>query len=480
MARTVSRYAVADDYDGAPAPSPGPDPRRDAETLAALLAAGDDRPVVVTGGTLLTQDRQLGDIDDGDVLIRNGRISDVGRGLARRMPDAVTVDARGAIVLPGFVDSHVHAWEGQLRGAEPVLDFPGYLGFTAFGHGPRYRPHDNYVGTLATAMVALDAGVTTLVDNSHNSRTPDHSNAAVEALMDAGIRGVHAAGLPFGTELPHWPADVERLRSEYFASDDQLVTLRLFDVFPTPELWRLARDLDLWMSHEMGAHIDRVEDVLTTLREEGLLTGKHAYNHCFGLSRESWRLIAGSGGAVNVCPRSDAAFGLGPSFPPVDAIRELGLRPGLSGDNEISYGLSPFADMQALLGGHRGRTFQRMAESGPDGAPAHLSPADVLEWATLGGAANAGLEDTVGSLTPGKAADLVLVRTTDVNTAPLTDPVATVTAFAHAGNVDTVLVAGQVRKFRGELVGHDVRRVRGLVEASRDHLFAAARASDGR
>jgi 5-methylthioadenosine/S-adenosylhomocysteine deaminase len=144
----------------------------------------------------------------------------------------------------------------QLRGAAPALDFGGYLGFTAFGYGPHYRPHDNFTGTLATALVALDAGITTIVDNSHNSRTPEHSSAAVEALVDSGIRGVHASGAPVGAHLPTWPADVTRLRSEYFTSEDQLVTLRLFDVFPTAGLWEFARREGLWMSNEMGSHID--------------------------------------------------------------------------------------------------------------------------------------------------------------------------------------------------------------------------------
>ncbi len=476
MGMPISRYATPADPGGAPLTPSAGDPRRDAEALAALLQADSDRAVVITGGTLLTQDPRLGEIEGGDILVHDGKIVDVGHGLVHKVPDAVVVNARGMIVIPGFVDSHVHAWEGQLRAAEPILDFAGYLGFTAFGHGPNYRPHDNYAGTLITALVALDAGVTTIVDNSHNSRTPDHSNAAVEALMDAGIRGVHASGVPFGATLAHWPGDVERLRSEYFTSEDQLLTLRLFDVFPSPDLWQVARDLDLWMSHEMGAHVDGLEDVLTDLHAKGLLNEKHAFNHCYDMSEESWRLIAGSGGAVNVCPRSDAAFGLGSSFPPVDTMRRFGLRPGISGDNEISYGLSPFADMQALLNGHRGRTFQKAA-AGEQDVPEHLSPADVLEYATLGGAANAGLEGRIGSLSPGKAADIVLIRATDVNTAPLTNALATVTAFAHAGNVDTVLVAGRVKKFRGELVGYDMARITDMVESSRDFLLAAAQGS---
>ncbi len=284
---------------------------------------------------------------------------------------------------------------------------------------------------------------------------------------------MHASGAPVGADPPTWPADVTRLRSEYFSCEDQLVTLRLFDVYPSAELWELARREGLWMSNEMGSHIGNVADVLDGLAAKGLLTRDHAFNHCNVLPDKTWELIKGSGAAVNLCPRSDAAFGLGSGFPPLDQARAAGLVPGLSGDNEISYGLSMFTEMQTLLSKHRGSVFGRVT-AGEQDPPGQLTPSDVLRFATLGGAANAGLSRKVGSLTPGKEADIALIRSTDVNTAPGTNAVATVTALAHAGNVDTVLVAGQVRKWRGKLTGHDMNAVAAQVLASRDYLFAAS------
>jgi len=451
---------------------PGRDPGADARTLAELRQPGG-RPVLIKGAVIISQDPAVGDYAAGDILIRDGKITHVGENLAGQAGQAVVIDAAGTIAVPGFVDAHVHAWEGQLRGTAPTLDFGGYLSFTAFGYGPHYRPHDNYAGTLATALVALDAGITTIVDNSHNSRTPEHSSAAVEALIDAGIRGVHASGAPVGADVPTWPADVTRLRSEYFTSQDQLVTLRLFDLYPTANLWEFARREGLWISSEMGSHIEDVAGVLADLDARGLLTSEHAFNHCNALPGQTWDLIKRSGAAVNLAPRSDAAFGVGSAFPPVDQARAAGLVPGLSGDNEISYGLDMFTEMQTLLNKHRGSVFGRVA-AGEQDPPDQLAPSEVLRFATLGGAANAGLAHKVGSLTPGKEADITLIRTTDVNTAPGSNAVATVTAFAHAGNVDTVLVAGQIRKWRGQLTGHDMNAVSAQVLASRDYLFAAS------
>jgi cytosine/adenosine deaminase-related metal-dependent hydrolase len=175
-------------------------------------------------------------------------------------------------------------------------------------------------------------------------------------------------------------------------------------------------------------------------------------------------------------PRSDATFGLGSAFPEIDAALAAGIRPGLSGDNELSCCLSMFAEMQALLIGHRSRTFahaQLTSSQRASHVPPPPTPADVFEFATIGGAANAGLSLRVGSLTPGKDADIVLIRTSDVNVAPASQALATVTSFAHAGNVDTVLVGGELRKFRGQPVGHDVAAVSRMMESSRDYLMAA-------
>jgi len=141
-------------------------------------------------------------------------------------------------------------------------------------------------------------------------------------------------------------------------------------------------------------------------------------------------------------------------------------RATLSMDNEISYGIGMFVEMQTLLLQQRSRSFEATFAAGPD-VPNHLRLAEVLEFATLCGAQNCDLEDKVGSLTPGKEADIALVRATDINTFPLTNTLATLVTFAGRGNVDTVFVAGTLRAWRGRLVGHDLAKIQGIVESSR-------------
>ena len=190
--------------------------RQDGEALDRLLgdAPQRDKHVLLRGGYVLTMDPALGDFV-GDVLIGAAAIEAVGPDLATNVgEDVVVIDVSGQIVLPGLVDSHVHAWEGAIRGIAPAADFGNYMAITHGGIAKYMSPDDVAIGQRVTAAQALNGGVTTVVDNSHNSRTAAHSDAAIAALHRAGIRAVHAVGSPTaggaGTHLPARPASASR------------------------------------------------------------------------------------------------------------------------------------------------------------------------------------------------------------------------------------------------------------------------------
>ncbi|MFG1667764.1 amidohydrolase family protein [Streptomyces sp. Y7] len=438
----------------------------EAEALGEALREPAGRPVLLRAGAVITLDPALGNLV-GDVLIDGAEIVAVGPDLKERAGEyAIVVDARDMIVIPGLVDSHLHAWAGQLRGISSDLDFNTYMGLVHMKVAPGYRPDDMYTGNLLSALVALDGGVTTILDNSHNARTLDHMTAAVEGLTAAGIRAVHASAPPVdgSVALADWTRDLERLSERYFASEDQLLTLRVMDLSASEDLWRYARDHDLWVTTEMGSYITHLGD----LARAGLLTEKHTFNHCLTLPDDDWRRIADAGAAVNLCARSDAHFGLGQAVPPVDQALSVGLVPGLSTDNETVYLTDMLTEMQHLVTLHRGHTFARLA-AGEQAS--QLTAEQVLGFATVGGAANCGLGDRIGSLTPGKQADVVLLRRTDLNTAVSTNAFVTLIGLANRGNVDSVFVAGRVRKWRGHLVGQDVPRMVAAAEASRSRLM---------
>jgi cytosine/adenosine deaminase-related metal-dependent hydrolase len=333
-------------------------------------------------------------------------------------------------------------------------------------------PEDLAIGQRVTAAQALNNGVTTIVDNSHNSRTPAHSDAAIEALRQAGVRAVHAVGAPgsgaSGTHLPH---DLLRLRDEYFGSAEQLLTLRMFDLAPTVESWTFAREHGIDIVAEMGTWVPDLDLLLGS----GLPGPGHTYNHCAGLTDEQWDRIADSGAAVNMVPRSDSQFGLGAFIPVLEAQRR-GIELGISCDNEISYGYDIFTEMRVLLTVQRGLSFQA-TRAGDEGAPDRMTPLDALRAATVGGSLNAGLADRVGTIAPGRRADLVVLDLDQVHTKPFGSWLGTVVSWANTANVRTVLVDGHVRKWDGELVDLDYDALVDAAHESRERLWAALGAS---
>jgi cytosine/adenosine deaminase-related metal-dependent hydrolase len=369
-----------------------------------------------------------------------------------------------------MVDCHRHSWEGQLHGVIPNSDAIGdYMGATHRGFASFYQPDDMYTGNLVTALGCIDAGITCLIDNSHNSRSAAHSDAAIKALFDSGIRAVHASGAPlFGEWDRQWPGDLARLQRQYFSSGDQLVTLRIYSAGLRKDDWQLADRMGLWVSID-GAGANTTQ-ALQDFKKDGLLTERRAINHANGFNEESWSLLRDAGVSINACPRSDAQWALGTEAMGLQLALNHGIRPGLSIDNGTAYSIDLFGEMHAAL------VLQRWAAHGAskrgEAVPPRLTVRDMLEFATVRGAQNAALAHKTGTLTPGKEADIVLIRAGDINTLPLTNAVATVVSYAHAGNVDTVFIAGQPRKWAGKLVDVDLAAVRDRVQRSRDQLFA--------
>lgn len=455
--------------------------RRATLDLLRRTASDPRRRVLVRNATVVTADPLLGTLAGADVLVEGSAIASVGRSLP--VGDAVVVDATGMIAAPGFVDTHRHAWEAQLRRIMPDVDDLGsYVRSTLLGYAPAYRPEDMRTGTRLAALTAIDSGITTMLDFSHNSRTAAHSDAAVRALRDTGIRGVHAAMAPhFGPWDHQWPADLARLRERY--AHDRL-TFRLACLATDevagpglaygPELARHARELGV------GVSVDAVfgepsSRAILEWERQGLLGPDVTLIHATGLTADAWRAIGDTGTTVALAPTSDAQIGLETAVPAVDEALAVGVRPGLSIDVEVALSSDMFTQMRALLAIQRMRAVE--STYGTDREPSRIGVADVLDFATLQGARTNGLGRTTGSLTPGKQADLILVTAEAVNTMPLNDPVGTLVLGADARNVDTVLIGGRVRKWAGELLDVDLAALRDEVAASRDHILAAASAA---
>lgn len=441
----------------------------DAGTLDAAWrqGVGPNQYIHLKGGTVVSLDPAVGDFVKGDVLIQGKRIAAVAREL-KAPAGAQVIDATDTVVIPGFVDPHRHAWEGQLRRIIPDGAIASYGAATHRGLAPYYRPQDHYAANLITALGCIDGGITCIIDNSHNSRSGAHSDAAIRALIDSGIRAVHAAGgASFGEWDRQYPQDLARLQKQYFTSDDQLVTLRMFSNL-NRENWAFARKLGLRISSEANGAANFAE-----FTREKLLGPDNTFNHCNGWSDEVWTWVKEAGCTVNVTPRSDPQYGLGEAVIAFQKAIDHGVLPGLSIDNETSYGGDMFGEMRIAFNIQRGMAAYRRA-NGDANPPALVTTRQILECATIGGAANAGLLHKCGTLTPGKEADIVLIRTSDINLYPSNHAIGSVVAAADSRNVDTVIIAGKIRKLRGRMVGVNMDAFRRLADESRNYLFSKA------
>jgi 5-methylthioadenosine/S-adenosylhomocysteine deaminase len=438
--------------------------------------------VLLRGGHVLSMDPEIGDVYGGDVLLEDDRIAAVGPSLDTG--DTEIVDASSCIVMPGFIDSHRHTWETVIRGIAPDVSLAGYFDVVLDQLAPAYRPEDVYAGNYLGSLEAIDAGVTTVLDWSHINNTPEHADEAIRGLRDARLRSVYCYGNP-NTSLADWwytstlkaPEDIRRVREQYFSSDDGLLTLAMGTRGPgfcTDEVvrhdWELARDVGAPISVHvgMGPFAGRFS-MVKQLKDLGLLGPDTTYIHCNYLSDEEFQLIADTGGKVSIAPTVEMIMGHG--TPPTAQALAHGLRPSLSIDVVTTVPGDMFTQMRFLFAHDRLLAHEAAFAAGNETEPTLLTSREVLEFATIEGARVCGLEDRTGSLTPGKQADVILVRCDDTNTYPVIDPVSTVVLQADTRNVDTVFVAGEVLKRDGLLVGADLRGARDRAAESLDYLL---------
>ncbi|NLS00132.1 amidohydrolase family protein [Rhizobium sp. P38BS-XIX] len=421
------------------------------------------------GGTIVTMDNDIPNLAIGDLLVEGSRIS----AIAAHLPveDTTIIDATGSIVMPGFIDAHHHMWLGVMRRLMPdVDDLFAYIGIVAEKLGAHYRPADMFASTRLTALACLDAGITTVIDACHSSRSPEHTDAALDALSASGIRALHMVGAAMdkGASAAHLPADLKRLAAKW-NDGGNLVQVGLFGQF-NMDWWRAARELDMRILTEFIGDLAKLGPEFD---EPGMLGPHNIFNHCTRLPEETWKRLAAAGVNITVNPRSDALFGFDDENFAYQQAIDHGLAPALGIDLDTAFGSDMFGEMHALFGQQRSAMRYRRFR-GEENAPAPIKVDAVLQAATINGARAAGLDGEIGSLTPGKQADIVMIRTGGIAVAPVTNAIGTIVQAVERSDVDTVMVAGEIRKRGGKLVGVDVDKVATEATASRDHLFQAS------
>lgn len=429
----------------------------------------------------MSMDPGVGDFETGDVLIEGERIVEIGASIDGG--DAQVVDATGRIVMPGFIDTHHHQFETALRGwlADGILfddgteqGSPNYLDDILGRFAAVYRPEDVYVSELYGGLSQLDAGVTTVHDVSQIHHSPEHSDAAIEALFDTGRRAVFGYFEGYGPESRH-PTDAVRIKERYFSSDDQLVTMSMggevyLESVDFGELWRIGRELDLPIAYHVVGSLGMAEP-MAALARDGRIADDQILIHMTRMPDQVWRAARDAGAHVSLAVPIEMHMRHG--MPPMLKVQEMGMEPSLSSDVECTLSADFFTQMRGAI------TLQRalvnaLALNGVEERPPMLTVRDVLRYATVNGAVGLGLGRKTGTLTPGKQADIVLLDATALNVAPLNNAPGAVVGLMERSNVESVMVAGRFRKWRGSVLDHDLDALRARIVASRDYLFENA------
>jgi len=492
--------------------------------FASRPAVADDGPprdsgrpgrrYVIRNGYVMSMDPQVGNLVRGDVLVEGKKILAVGPNLHAGY--ASEIDARGRVVMPGFIDTHHHQAWTAIRSSIPdsilIDDGTGtpsaqqnYFGNILLGFAPKYRPEDVYISELFGGLAQLDNGVTTVHDVSQIHHSPEHSDAAIKALFDTGRRAAfgffESAGAAILGTNPNnqYPQDASRIKQRWFSSSDQLVHMIMGgEVYlgdaSTQQSWTIGRNLGL----QIAAHILSpfgIRSILDRLTNGtfpgGIQVGPdNLFIHMTGMSDAAWNKVRDVGAQVSIAFPIEMNMRHG--IPPIHKMQSLGVEPSLSTDVETNLTADFFTQMRSAMTMQRMVVNQEILNSGdfttftggvspgsawpppPPGTLPLLNVRDVLRYATINGAKHLRLDGKTGSLKPGKEADIIILDATHLNVAPINHVPGAVVQLMERSNVETVIVAGKVRKWKGRLLDVDLNRLRHQLEASRDYIFQAA------
>ena len=414
--------------------------------------------ILLKGGCVLTLGARSPNLRLGDVLIEGTVVAEVGVGLRAR--DAEQIDATDTIVMPGFVDTHRHAWTSLFRNAGGVADG----GDRTAPAAERFGPDDVYAATLIGLFGAVEAGITTVVDWSELPAGDGIADAAIQAHTDAGLRTVFVHVPPpsaFDREL------VARLGDAAGPATTIAFGAALAGAAGSDpgSGWAAARELGL----RIHAHTTGVREVgVAELAARGLLGDDVTLVHCSELSDTDVDAIVTSGAAISLSPTSEMADGLG--APPIQPLIDRDVRFGLGVDAERVTPGDLFAQMRATISVQHATVFD-LKLAGKAGLPKLMSTRDVIRYASIEGARAVGLGSSTGSLEPGKRADVVVLRTDRPNVFPINDPIGAVVWGMDTSNVDSVFVDGRALVRDGTFTA-DVDRARALAVAARERISA--------
>ena len=422
--------------------------------------------IVIRGAMALTMDERLGDFTEADIAIDGEQIEAIGASgkIDFGSPDVEIIDGRGKVVIPGLVNAHMHTWQTALRSVASNWTLLEYFKKMHAGLATVFRPEDLHIATLVGALNQINCGTTTLVDWCHNNPTPAHNDASIDALREAGIRAAFFHGTPKPDpkpgqkgfwEIPHPRVELERLQKHRIGGLVSLGAAILGPHYSTMEVarhdFRMTRELGLIASMHQGGGAARTPDGWPTLEREGLLGPDVNIVHGNDLTDDQLARFCDAGMTFSIAPENEMTQGHG--FPITGRLRSLGRAPSLGIDLESVISAEMLTSARITLGMQRAiDNATSRATTGAIPSTSTITAREALSWVTMEGARMLRMEDQIGSLTPGKQADLVLIDCTAINMQPMHDAVSTVVMQTSLANIDSVMIAGRWRKRSGTLL----------------------------
>ena len=437
-----------------------------AQQAVSRSAAGPGAPLpprrefVIRGATVLTMDPSIGELGTGDVHVRDGAIVAVGPRID--LTNVQIMEGLGMICMPGFVDTHWHLWTSLFRPF--VRADVSELGYFPVSNrlGQLFMPEDSYRSVMLGIAEALSAGVTTVHNWAHNIRSPDHADAELSAMRDAGIRGRFAYGPAQGMpdDQPMDMAGLARVKHDWMPGDGLLTlgicsrnigamsiggaTRGTLTIDMAKRDWGDARALGLPITlHTSGP------SPINLLEEAGLLGPDVQLVHPLLTTPEDRAILKARGVSYAMAPVGEARRPSSVGVIQLGEMLQAGVKVSLSTDHTTNYNCDPFVGMRILFALHQHRIGNKIP----------LTVKRLVQLATLDGAVDLGIADKTGSLTPGKRADIILVRTTDINMTPVGDPYEAIVSLAQPTNVDTVIVDGRILRQSGKFTALDHAKV---------------------
>ena len=424
--------------------------------------------ILIKNSMILTMDPNIGDLYNYDLLIEDDKIVKIDKNIEEEGCDYI--DGSNYLITPGLINTHIHTWQTGLRGIASDWTLADYLASIHAGLASFYLPSDIEIANYVGSLYQINCGTTTLVDWCHNNPTPEHTDAAISGLIMSKIRAIflHGSpkhepkeGQPHYSEIPMPKDEIMRLRNGLFSNDDNLLKLGIAALGPQQSIievckqdFKLAKDLDIIISMHIGGKF-LTPDGFDVLKKLDLLNNKTNIVHANNISDEMLDNLIDSNVTFSITPEEELQMGFG--NPLTKRLLDRGGSFAFGSDIESAMSADMINVIRfALQSVRHDYTLDNYKRFNKPPDKISVNTRQAFEWATIDAAKILGIDNIVGTLTPGKKADIIMFNTKKINFVPIHDPVSSILFHSNPSDIDTVIINGNIVKRNGDLLVRDL------------------------